>query len=649
MALKNRKALCIGINAYSVKPLNNAINDATSIHEILKYKGYESSLEIDLDYSGIHQSVDKFCKSINKETEAIIFFFSGHGVEKNNINYLLPSDINEAPLEYGGYKLEDIFNVINNTCNEDVIKIIILDACRSDKEKELLEQLSRANNINEINLGQVQPSNQKKNYLIAFSTSPGNSAYDGEDKKDLTNGIYTKALVKSFKNYNIPIEDMLKDIREEVLKKSDYKQLPWEHSSLNKKFYLDFKSHHQYLVDIKEIPFNIINNILFVNDTQYIVIGNSPLLCLYNITKPHRDIQIPIVSSRFQKKKLELEENDQKIIDLFNKDDSNIEDVAELAEKLNSDLSINDLRNGKREIPIEDIIKDEIKDIGLVSIAKSKNYMVLASSIGDIFIFDKKHVDEIETNTNDHIDSITISDDERYCAFCHKKSFTVMELDSKKINTTESKYLDNIYSLSFMPDSKDIILCGAVNSLELIKNFNTSNESRKEIKTDYYTYNVKFTPNKKKMITTHNRGTINIWDVETLKVIGTIQLSEIITNQVTILNIKKESNEIPSNHITSLSVVNDTLIAVGTYNVSYCLMDIEHYRIIKEYPINLSNITPYGLSCNNKYLVCNGYSRTVYIHSIDDNISYINESDYFSYNDHDPLEEFIKLFNDNEK
>ena len=645
--MRNRKALCIGINAY-IKALDNAVNDATNMHEILIYKGYESILKIDLNYQGIEESIDEFCKSINEETEAIIFYFAGHGAEKKNVNYLIPSDINDSSIEYEGYNLEQVFNKINDSCNEDVIKIIILDACRNDKEKELLELLSRSNSdIDKIKLGQVQPSNQKKNYLIAFATSPGNTASDAKVKNISKNSIYTKALLESFKNYNIPIEDMLKDAREEVLKESNYKQLPWEHSSLNKKFYLDFKSHHKYIIDIKEIPLKIVNDILFINETKYLMIGNSSFLYVFDIANSNKNIRFPILNNEFHEKKIRLEENDKKIFDLYNSvKGSNFAEITELAEKLDSDLSISDLNNGERIVSIDALMNKEIEDTDLTAITKSKNYIAITSSENYFFLLGKEYRYDTKIDADSEIKSISISDDEKYCAISHGIDITIIEIDSKNYYTISSQYLEDIYYVSFMPNSKDLLLCGAVENLELIKDFNTSKKLTKKISTNYYTYKIGFTPNRKKMITIHDKGTITVWDVDSLNIIGSIKLSEQITNQVSIINIINDGNKIPTNHIVSLSVINDSLIAIGTYSITYCLIDIEHCKIIKEYPIELSNIIPHALSSNDKYLVCTGYKKTVYVYSIYNHNSYHK---YMSnavedYKDFDILNEYKKLF-----
>ncbi|MCR8710976.1 caspase family protein [Aliarcobacter butzleri] len=650
--MKNRKALCIGINAY-VKKLDNAINDATSTHELLVYKGYESILKTDVNYQEFEQCLDDFCSSINSNTEAIVLFFAGHGIECNKKNYLLLSDMNDDnPLYYEGYLLENLFNKLDKACNEEILKIIILDACRSDKEKDLLEQLSRANDINRVTLGQVQPSNQKKNYLIAFSTSPGNAAYDKLNKSDTNpNSVYTRVLLESLKSYNMTIEDILKDTRENVIKISNYTQLPWEHSSLNKKFYLDFKSHHYKLVDIYEIPFSQVNDILLVDKTKYLVIGNSPYLCIKDIRNPFIEAKIPFA----EMKKTEFNENDKRVLELFNKsktsDDITNEDIVDLAHKLDSDITLKELIEGKKTQPYKEDIEKEFLNMELISIAKSKNFMVITTSNNDIFICTKEDIFSIELKNKDNqLRKVVISEDEKLCAIACFNRLFILDLNTKEIiHNSKTHYLNEIYSLSFIPSSHDVILCGAIDMLELIINVNTSNEIRKVIETEYYTYNVKFTPNSKKMITTHDEGKIIIWDAKTMQPLETIRLAEKLNNQVSILNLRKEGFQPPTNHIISLSVINDDLVAVGTYNISYCLIDINLQKIIKEYSIDSSDERPYGLDCNETYLVCNGYKKTIYIYSLNEEISYITEAEYLrdkSLNEIDLKKEIEKAYLD---
>ena len=68
--------------------------------------------------------------------------------------------------------------------------------------------------------------------LIAFSTSPGETASDGEGR----NGIYTKYLLHYMKMPNLPIESVLKGVSRSVKKATANKQMPWVETSFDGEF-----------------------------------------------------------------------------------------------------------------------------------------------------------------------------------------------------------------------------------------------------------------------------------------------------------------------------------------------------------------------------------------------------------------------------
>jgi hypothetical protein len=69
--------------------------------------------------------------------------------------------------------------------------------------------------------------------LVAFATAPGSVAYDGEG----VNGVYTKHLLRNLTLPGMPVELVLKRVREGVSKDTEGKQIPWESSSLLGDFY----------------------------------------------------------------------------------------------------------------------------------------------------------------------------------------------------------------------------------------------------------------------------------------------------------------------------------------------------------------------------------------------------------------------------
>jgi hypothetical protein len=69
--------------------------------------------------------------------------------------------------------------------------------------------------------------------LIAFATQPGNVALDGDGR----NSPFTSALLTIMEQPGLPLSEVMISVRNEVLKSTAGKQVPWEHSSLTGQFY----------------------------------------------------------------------------------------------------------------------------------------------------------------------------------------------------------------------------------------------------------------------------------------------------------------------------------------------------------------------------------------------------------------------------
>ena len=69
--------------------------------------------------------------------------------------------------------------------------------------------------------------------IIAYSTSPGKVAMDGNGK----NSPYTRNLIKAMEVPNRPVEIVFKEVRRTVQQETNNQQTPWENTSLSGDFY----------------------------------------------------------------------------------------------------------------------------------------------------------------------------------------------------------------------------------------------------------------------------------------------------------------------------------------------------------------------------------------------------------------------------
>jgi branched-chain amino acid transport system substrate-binding protein len=109
--------------------------------------------------------------------------------------------------------------------------IIFLDACRNNP---LARNLARAMGTRSTEIGRgLAAVESGVGTLISFSTQPGNVALDGTGR----NSPFAGALINRLSTSSDDLSALLIDVRNDVRKETQNKQVPWEHSALTGRFY----------------------------------------------------------------------------------------------------------------------------------------------------------------------------------------------------------------------------------------------------------------------------------------------------------------------------------------------------------------------------------------------------------------------------
>lgn len=137
----NKRAVLAGINKYqgSISSLKFSANDINGFYEILvdPKKGEYNSNNVKV-LSDIHEEKPQRNNIISKlanmarsadPEDSILFYFSGHGYEKNEKSYLLCSDSYSNTLEETAIPTEQIRGIMEGSLAR--VKILIIDACHS--------------------------------------------------------------------------------------------------------------------------------------------------------------------------------------------------------------------------------------------------------------------------------------------------------------------------------------------------------------------------------------------------------------------------------------------------------------------------------------------------------------------------------------
>ena len=217
-----RLALVIGNDTYkSVEPLHNARQDAKAVSEVLKGVGFEVTLKQDLTLTAMKAALREFKSHVNGGDE-VVFYFSGHGVQFDGTNYLVPIDIvpeNEQQVADDAVPLQRVLDDLRD--QKARFSLAIVDACRDNPFKGA----GRA--IGGRGLAPVTAANGQ---MVLYSAGAGQSALDrlGPNDKD-PNGVFTRVLIKEMRRPGLPVDRMLKTVRDQVVtlaKGASHEQVP---------------------------------------------------------------------------------------------------------------------------------------------------------------------------------------------------------------------------------------------------------------------------------------------------------------------------------------------------------------------------------------------------------------------------------------
>jgi uncharacterized caspase-like protein len=226
---KNEKktALVIGNSSYKTGPLKNAVNDALDMAATLSEKGFKVILKQNASRTDMRDAIREFADEINGGGVGL-FYYSGHGLQVDGINYLVPIDANiemRAEVAEECISAATVLRVMEYSNNR--INIIILDACRNSPFRSFSR--SEEKGITRMD----PPKGAKQGSIIAFATAPGDVASDGDGR----NGLYTSKLLKYIDTPGLTLEEVFKRVRTEVSLQSDGRQIPWENNSLTGDFF----------------------------------------------------------------------------------------------------------------------------------------------------------------------------------------------------------------------------------------------------------------------------------------------------------------------------------------------------------------------------------------------------------------------------
>ena len=255
-ALPSHVALCIGNSKYRSSPLANAAHDAEDVAALCRRLGFATELLLEASLEDMLGAVEAFQARLTPGGVALFFFAGacvtgqgggrrhthtagglqprcaralasqpyrarpGHGVQANDVNYLIPvEEVEEdALLDYKALRVQHVLQRIESRgCH---LNLVLLDACRSKPS-------SMRRGSRDIGRG-LAKLEARAGSVIAFACEAGDTASDGSGR----NGVFTDTLLRHLGRPGVDVDFMLGDVASEVEKATSGKQRPFRNHNL---------------------------------------------------------------------------------------------------------------------------------------------------------------------------------------------------------------------------------------------------------------------------------------------------------------------------------------------------------------------------------------------------------------------------------
>ncbi len=225
--LGQRLALVIGNGNYRVRPLDNPVADAQDISTTLQNLGFRVTRLVDANQATMRGQINDFAEQL-KGGGVGLFYFSGHGLQHQNNNYLIPL---QASLR-SGVDIPD--QAINaqwvlaklEEANPNGVNLMLLDACRDSPFKSLTKNY----------IGGLTELNSASGSLVVYATAPNKVAW-GDDRQ--RNSIFTGHLLSYLQSpdyLGLSVTDLFVEVGAAVKHATGGAQQPWQSLSLTRRF-----------------------------------------------------------------------------------------------------------------------------------------------------------------------------------------------------------------------------------------------------------------------------------------------------------------------------------------------------------------------------------------------------------------------------
>lgn len=273
-----RVALVIGNDNYQhASRLNAAVNDARAVASALEQLRFTVVKVENAGIGAMHEALDR-AKVEAPGADAFLFYYAGHGIESEKVNYLIPVDAKlerETELKFQTVSLDGILDEVKKL--QVPARMLILDCCRDNPLQGSRSWASTRSAGG--GMGSVSAEDLAEATLVMYSASPGKPALDRVSESD-RHSPFTTALLEQLPKPGVHSFEMFGLVEEAVFQRTSEKQSPRIFYNGSTKPFRDFAfngSASPYVAQpIQETPPPPISNLNPNWAAQANVIASSP-------------------------------------------------------------------------------------------------------------------------------------------------------------------------------------------------------------------------------------------------------------------------------------------------------------------------------------------------------------------------------------
>jgi len=212
-------ALIIGNGHYpdAEEPLNQIINDASSLADAMRQRGFDVDMVQDATKADMARAVERL-KSRIKPGSVVMLFFGGYAVQSGRESYMIPIDATiwkERDVRHEGMSIETLLDVMEERGAR--AKLVVLDASRRNPYERRFRSYSHG----------LAPINAPNSALILSSNTPGKVGNDTTSE----HSMLVTELLKEL-DTQVSAEGVFNKTRIAVSRVSNGEQMPSVSSSL---------------------------------------------------------------------------------------------------------------------------------------------------------------------------------------------------------------------------------------------------------------------------------------------------------------------------------------------------------------------------------------------------------------------------------